>query len=274
LGSAHFNETAPEGQKELRTMCMFSANVSSVANTSIFARSSSDGRQFLVYSMQYQADSDLAMILPLPTPPSPPEDAVRFIDLSGYPHLFDDMNRGFIWHLTRSLAASAAPVGRPTLEVHEVGSFHASFVPHLRDFARLDRRFRLPDQVWEQMPQYSDYAFAVFKLQAGAKNVHPMAFEFPRRNPRELFFPTVHVHDGVVEAYAHFDHSLYWQTTQGRVDVPFSSAKPRHHSSVGPARQFMDIVRTQGIVDADTIIQIQLLNGMRINRDIVFHEEM
>ncbi len=65
-------------------MCIFSGIVSSVANTRMFARSLANGNQFLVYSMQYLADSDLAMILPLPTPVSPPKDVIRFIDLSGY----------------------------------------------------------------------------------------------------------------------------------------------------------------------------------------------
>lgn len=249
-------------------MCIFSALVSSVANTSIFARSSIGGRQFLVYSMQYEADSELAMILPLPTPPSPPEDAVRFIDLSGYPEFFDDMAEGFIWFREATFGVSLEPAGKSTLEVYEVGSFQASFVPHLRDFARLDSRFRLPDQAWEQMPQYNDYAFAVFKLQAGAKDIHPMAFEFPRRNPEELFFPTVHVHHGIVEANAQFDHSLYCQIPQGRVGWPSSSAVSLRIPSVEPARQFMNIAKTQGIVDADTRIQMQRIDGMDVNRDI------
>jgi hypothetical protein len=252
-------------------MCIFSAHVSYVANTSIFARSSSGGKQFLVYSMRYQADSELAMILPLPTPPSPPEDALRFIDLSGYPQFFDDMAAGLLPPLTRSAAAGAAFGSNPTLKVHEVGSFQASFVPHLRDFGRLDSRFRLPDQAWEQMPQYVDYAFAVFKLRAGEKKVHPMAFEFPRRNPQTLFFPTVHVHDGFVEAKAYFDHSLYFQTPRSRVNVPFSTTDDLRPK---PAGQFMDIARTQGVVDADTVIQNKRLKGMRVNRDIVVREAM
>lgn len=252
-------------------MCIFSARVLYVANTSIFARSSSGGKQFLVYSMRYQADSELAMILPLPTPPLSPEDAVRFIDLSGYPQFFDDMAKGFLPPLCRSAAASAAFDSKPILKVHEVGSFHASFVPHLRDFARLDSRFRLPDQAWEQMPQYGDHAFAVFTLRAGEKKVHPMAFEFQRRNPQTLFFPTVHVHDGFVEAKAYFDHSLYFQTPQSRVNVSFSKTddfRPK------PAKQFMDIAKTEGIVDADAVIQNKRLKGMRFNRDIVVKEEM
>jgi hypothetical protein len=182
------------------------------------------------------------------------------------------MNKGFITYLTRSSATRARPADMPTLKVHEVGSFEASFVPHLRDFARLDSRFRLPDQVWEQMPQYSDYAFAVFKLRAGAKNVHPMAFEFPRRNPQELFFPTVHVHHGIVNAYARFDHALYYQTPQERISGMFSSVGLSSDLSDGPARQFMNIAKTQGIVDADALIQIRRLHGRRVNRDIVVKE--
>jgi hypothetical protein len=271
LGGVYFAKTLSEGQREVQTMCIFSARVSYVANTSIFARSSIGGKQFLVYSMRYQADSELAMILPLPTPPLPPENSVRFIDLSGYPKFFDDMAEGFIPPLTRSAAASAAFNSKPTLKVHDVGSFQASFVPHLRDFARLDSRFRLPDQSWDQMPQYGDHAFAVFKLRAGEKKVHPMAFEFPRRNPQTLFFPTVHVHDGFVEAKAYFDHSLYYQASRSIVNVPFSKTDDLRPK---PAKQFMDIAKTQGIVDADTVIQNKRLKGMRVNRDIVVKEEM
>jgi hypothetical protein len=253
-------------------MCLFSASVSFVANTNIFARSLPSDKQFLVYSMRYQADSELAMILPLPTPASPPEDAVRFIDLSNYPRFFDDMADA-CWPRSRGRVRAAALDSQSTLKVHDVGSFHASFVPRLQDFARLDSRFRLPDQTWEQMPQYKDYAFAVFKLQAGAKNVHPMAFEFPKRDAQELFFPTVHVHNGIKEPTADFDHALYFQTPQIRVDVSSSAESPANISK-GPASQFMDIAKTQGIVDADAIIQVQMIRGMNINRDIVIKEAL
>jgi len=46
------------------------------------------------------------------------------------------------------------------------------------------------------LPIYEDFGFAVFKLRAGLKRIHSMALEFPRRDPKSLFFPTVHVHDG------------------------------------------------------------------------------
>src|SRR5262245_34353387 len=185
-------------------MCCFSRRVEKVANTSIFARASKDDRQYLVYSMTLSAKEDLAMILPIPTPKNTDEDAVKFISLKDYPAFFKDMARGFV-------PPGAALGGRgkkksdspePKLKVVEVGSFEASFVPGVRDFARLDERFRLPAGTWDDLPAYKEFGFAVFKLKSGEKEIHPMAFEFPRRNKKELFFPTVHIHDGKVHKSA------------------------------------------------------------------------
>jgi hypothetical protein len=56
--------------------------------------------------------------------------------------------------------------------------FEASFVPCVRDFARLDDRFWLPSAVWDALPAYADWGFAVFKLnkQATLRKVHPFSF--------------------------------------------------------------------------------------------------
>ena len=68
-------------------MCCFSGKVDVVADTNIFARASKDGRQFIVYSMRFKSDDDLAMILPIPTPKDSAEDAVKFINLEKYDDL-------------------------------------------------------------------------------------------------------------------------------------------------------------------------------------------
>jgi len=242
-------------------MCMFSADIVSVSSTKIFARSSNAGKQFLVYSMEYQANNELAMILPLPVPPSPADDAVSFIDLSNYPDFFDDMAKGF--PVTRSLSKGelSLDIGE-TLKVHDVGSFEASFVPTIADFIRLDKRFQLPDSIWSQLPHYKDYSFAVFRLKSGAKTIHPMAFEFPRRNSGELFFPTVHVHHGKVEERAEFDHALFCQSER-----QFSN-----WVSSMPVERFMKISETKGIIDSNMRIQMQPIIGLRKNEDIVLQE--
>lgn len=252
-------------------MCIFSTLVSSVADTKIFARSSTGEKQFLVYSMQYEAGSDLAMILPLPTPISPAEDAVRFVDLSNYSHFFLDLQKGFPQPQTRMATFSGPVLSKSILQVHDVGSFEASFVAHRTDFVRLDSRFRLPDNVWDQLPLYDDYAFAVFKLKAGARSVHPMAFEFPRRNVNELFFPTVHVHHGKVKHTAHFDHGLYCQADHPLVDWEFSSSTENIFEPLA-AKHFMDIARTQGIVAPEIFVQMKRIYGMYPNKDIVVLE--
>jgi hypothetical protein len=55
----------------------------------------------------------------------------------------------------------------------------------------------------------------VFQLRAGTHRIHPMALTFPTRDPRRLFFPTLHVHDGQFHARARFDHKLYFQRRTG-----------------------------------------------------------
>src|SRR5687768_722644 len=205
-------------------MCCFSQPVALVEDTKIFARSA-NGRQFLVYSMDYAAATDLAMVLPLPVPPNSPEDAVRFISLEQYPDFFGDMSRGFPPPpLPASLGLSRQAASAPKLKVHDVGNFEASFVPRVEDFDRLDKRFRIPRKVWHSLPEYLDYGFAVFKLKGAQtpfagilsklmrgtlartylkpRSVHPMAFEFPIRTSGLLFFPTVHVHNRKVRPLA------------------------------------------------------------------------
>lgn len=173
------------------------------------------GGQVLAYEMQFAAAEPVAMILPIPTPARSPDNAVSFISLERYPDLFEELYEVF-----------AYPDGRPrgfaapqalSLPVHTVGAFVASFVPSLADFTRLDPRFRLPPGTLDAVPGYADYGFVVFQLGAttGKTQVHPMAFEFPTRDPQRLFYPLVHVHDGVLHAEAHFDHALYAQGVIG-----------------------------------------------------------
>jgi hypothetical protein len=214
-------------------MCCFSLPVRMVSSTRIFARPLEGDRQLLVYGMTVEIAEDVAMILPIPVPADSPDDAVKFVDLSACPEFFEELDRLFPRHeAVAGFAPRAASFGapQPMLVVHDVGDFEASFVPTPMDFDRLDPRFRLPAEVWDRLPRYHDWGFCVFKLkmrkvqptgffgllkgkvESERRKVHPMAFEFPRRDASALFFPTVHVHDGEVHPTAEFDHDLYCQT--------------------------------------------------------------
>jgi hypothetical protein len=196
-------------------MCCFSQPVKEVSGTRIFARAV-DARQLLVYEMRLVAESEVAMVLPLPVPAASREDAVQFVDLSGCPRFFADLDALFPQPLSFGAPPPARAPQAKTLAVHRVGAFVASFVPSRADFARLDPRFRLPERVWDALPEYADWGFAVFALTPGDRpEYHPMALELPRRSTDRLFFPTVHVHDGAVHATARFDHELYCQVAQG-----------------------------------------------------------
>lgn len=250
-------------------MCIFSKEVESVSNTQIFARISGD-HQFLVYSMNYMANQELAMILPLPTPAFSEDNAVRFIDLSGYPDFFKDLNIGFGAGAPQTRSVSVR--NKSLLAVKDVGSFEASFVPSIADFNRLDPRFRISENEWDKLPQYSDYGFAVFKLKSGSFSVHPMALAFPGRDTTTLFFPTVHIHDGKVEPKAQFDHALYCQSlfhcqshssTKDWEVSAFYGDKDEYL----PASKFVEIDKTQGIVESGIPIQRCKIIGLKPNKD-------
>ena len=76
-------------------MCCFSQSVQYVQATNIFARSGADGRQWLVYSMEYEAKTDLSMVLPIPVKAGSGESAVEFIDLKEYEAFFSDLLKFF-----------------------------------------------------------------------------------------------------------------------------------------------------------------------------------
>jgi hypothetical protein len=146
-------------------MCIFSgeSNVT-VDGTRIFGRVEG-GEQFLVYQMSVGTSAETAMVLPLPIAPGHGEAAVRFIDLSTYPKFFEALELMFPQTLYL-LAHEPQGLGErsPTLVVHRVGDFEASYVPSIADFARLDKRFQLSSAIWDKLPAYRDYGFAVFKL--------------------------------------------------------------------------------------------------------------
>jgi len=245
-------------------MCCFSQPVIKVSNTCIFARMGSKGtNQLLAHSMHLEVSQKLAMILPIPVAKGTGENGVQFLNLEQYPHLFEDFAKGFPQPASRSLAgpfgaAPEAPQG--TLKVVGVGAFEASFVPTIADFSRLDERFRLPTEIWQGIPAYADFGFAVFKLKAGNERVHPMAFSFPTATPEKLFFPTLHIHDGQIHAKDEFDHTLYCQGT---------GLNPKYWvESATPANRFIKHGLAQWLVHPERHVYRLSLDGLLDNGDV------
>lgn len=242
-------------------MCCFTGKIESVKNTRIYARSHSDGTQFIVYAMSLKSESDTAMVLPIPVAAGSGAEAVKFVNLDQYKTFFDDMERGF--PSRQSYAADPfGPAGgarSAKLEVKRVGAYEASFVPKASDFERLDERFQLPIGTWEKLPGYKGFGFVVFKLRKGEHDVHPMAFSFPSATPDRLFFPTLHIHDGEVHEQAEFDHTLYCQGAGMRPN--------QWQESPGVAGQFMETAKTFGIVFGAHHVYRRPVKGMLANTD-------
>jgi hypothetical protein len=247
-------------------MCCFSGNVTFVRGTRIFARITEVGRQAIVYQMQFGAKQDLAMILPLPVAKGADEKAVKFIDLSGYGNFFGDLRSGFPFPkgVGRGSGGAVALAAGGLLEVKQVGSYEASFVPTVKDFERLDPRFRLPAETWSALPAYADHGFAVFKLRVGVQQEHPMAFTFPTRRPETLFFPTVHIHDGKVHPEEDFDHQLYCQVARTGL-----FAMTEWQESERLAAAFTKPEKSEQLIVGDAHVYRRALVGKLKNEDII-----
>jgi hypothetical protein len=227
-------------------MCCFAGHVSDVTGTNIFARIDGD-REYVVYEMTFTSNEETAMILPIPIAPGAAEGAVEFVALDDYPDFFRDLEAHFkrVWAETRLLGMGP----QVALKVDLVGAFEASFVPRIDLLDRLDVRFRINPQVWNQLPAYASFGFVVFKLRPGQHvNVHPMAFSFRTSDPTTLFFPTVHVHDGTVHQEAAFDHIFYTQNQPkpGRPS-PIAFWMP----SVQQASRYVRVRSAHGLVDGN-----------------------
>jgi hypothetical protein len=131
----------------------------------------------------------------------------------------------------------------------------------VKDFSRLDERFRLPTRTWDQLPEFQRFGFAVFKLKSGTRKYHPMAFKFERSDATKLFFPTVHIHDGKFHMTATFDHEVYCQ-------APNALNVLNWQESRGHAGQFANIALSKGILEPKEHCYKKVLKGRLANRDI------
>jgi len=256
-------------------MCCFSGKTE-VHGTRIFARMSGANAQLLAYQMEFSAKEPTAMILPLPVELPAGESSVRWISLKEYGAFFTDLSAGFPEpeppaQFGRSKSAvAAAPAA---IAVHEVGDFVASFVPSMADFSRLDTRFVLPKEVWNQVPEYKDYGFAVFQLKNLSGSPHPIAFEFRTRLQGSIFFPTVHIHDGTVHKDAHFDHVLYLQEPRFDTQVSGYKGPSETDPSTGHVRSrdktasFANVAASAGLLDGAALLHKKTLTGTLPNKD-------
>jgi len=188
-------------------MCMMTAPAE-VSDTSIYV--STDGaQQTVLYQMKMKAEKKIAMILPIPGV------LTSWVDTSKYPKFFEDLSSSFV----PASRGGGGPImlGSRALPVHKVGSYVATYVPTLDDFARVSPEFRLAPKL--NLAKYGydapGWSFAVFAFdpECGGPE-HAIGYRFQRGadfpDADALFVPTLHVHDGErADDVAHYDHHIY-----------------------------------------------------------------
>lgn len=181
-------------------MCIITGTVSRVAKTKIYVSADTKKqRQITIYSNEVNTPRENAMVLPVPHP-----ETVDLVDLSSYPELFGDCATCFrliptrSWGLTDSDSAGYLSVpNSQTLEVLDVGSYRASLVPSLNDFARLDTSvFQISPELIALLTKHyvSGFGFIVCQLKSGNHLYHPFAYTHALADNGKLFVPTRHFH--------------------------------------------------------------------------------
>lgn len=247
-------------------MGIFSTPVRVASTFNFFARANAD-HQFLACNFRYEADAPFTLFLPLPTPSDAPANAVRFINLSGYDEFFSDLRRGFP-NLTRdtgkqSFTDRLREKVRDWLDL-DTTQIEFAFFPNRTVLANMREHWPVSDAVWSDLEPYADCGLVGLKLEAGANRLPPIAFEFPRRNPDELTFPTAH--NLPPTAAAHLRHALYAQTAQRslqwRISINAEDERPIR------ARDFVKADRTLGLIEPDQPIVSRRLVGPAENVDV------
>lgn len=254
-------------------MSCFSQTMSQVGKTRIFARLTGKGTQLLVYQMEYESEKPAAIIIPLPIAVPGDESSVFFLDMKGYEGFFRDMHQGFpAIHLPNIPKGASGK----SLAVQKVGDFIASFVPTMDDFSKLDPQFVIPKETWAKVPAYADYGFAVFQLTELRGRPHPIALEFQTRMPDQVFYPTLHIHDGVVRKRIFYKHELYLQHAayDSRVGEYISGHYADNATgfvrSKNVAGSFCKCDETRGVVIPELLIHRIDVLGPLPNKDMVF----
>lgn len=179
-------------------MCLISTEIQKVSKTKILVAPNFDKtRQLTVYSNFVNNISDSnAMVLPVPLP-----NSVQFIDLRGYPNLFEDCAGCFYNpYRSKSLNFSTnsynARDDKP-LEVFNVGSYQVSLAKSLEQISRVDTRvFKLSSGLKQtlEMFYYQPYwGFIICKLAKGAESYHPLGYSHDIID-NKIYIPTRHYH--------------------------------------------------------------------------------
>ena len=250
-------------------MCIFSRSVIDVSKTKIFARKTGI-YQYIAYQMDFQLYDETAIILPIPCALNTPEDGIEFIDFKKHDKFFMHLYELFedSGERSRGVGPKSISLNMP-LTIHVVGDFEASFVPTLADFDRVDERFKLQPEIWQQLPQYKDYGFVVFKLRKDATTVHPMVFKFPSAM-NGLYFPTLHIHDGQIHKLEKFDHILYCQDGAGGADIAVPGSW--QFSKLDRNPYFRSNETCLGVLDrSNDSIFMRKVTGTQRNEDMVLY---
>jgi len=203
---------------------MFTSFVRQIGPTKFFARRVED-KQFLACEFNYASDGITGLVIPVPVANAGRDRSVRIIDLSTYRNFFDHLSRVFPREDPLTMKMLKVKT-QPILQyVNHIGPI--TYWPTLAEFnEKVDPRFRLAQEFWNQLSYYQDWGFVSVVLPDTADTFNrtfPFAFEFRTRLTDGMFIPTLELTNCHLSPATVFHHELYYQGKRRQLsDCPSS----------------------------------------------------
>lgn len=238
-------------------MCMTNGPAK-LSGTRILVIAGTNGQQLTVYQNSADTETKNAMILPVPT-----TRGLKLVDMTNYKDIFSKLSKYFP-NLSRSAYKGISLNSSDTLKVHKVGSYQASIVDSLDDFARIDSSFRLNLNVGEILKtHYPAFGFIVCQLVEGENDYEPFAYTHQIIDGK-VFTPTRHYHgEGPPETTSDWDHEIY---TVGCV-------APDARISSKTSYEISQLCNYTGVANHDTILSQIKISGVHTNYDAIFYQK-
>ncbi len=242
-------------------MAIFAPPIQKTWDARFFARMHQD-RQVLIFQLSLKAQTT-AVLLPLPTV-SLSRQAARFIDLSGYPGFFEDLDQ--LVQLPEPHQAAQglleAPEPAPSVRPEQT-----RFVPSVRDLKKVDPHFSLLQSLWAARPIYKDYGFAIIWVQPqGAARLGPIALEFQTRSTDTLYYPAMFAQAGSASSQVRYDHRFFGQRNEDQTHYGWSRSQTQAAQVLDRGRLLMS-AQTAHLIEPGDLVYWKDVRGDFPNQD-------
>lgn len=184
-------------------MCIFSGAVKDVSATCIVVGKTKNKNMRIIYTNQVACETGNIMILPVPT------EKIKLIEL---PKKYNDLGKSIIEGYKELIPKPKSKSKKEYAEIMSYGPYDVSITKNLEkvdwnSYGGLKKKKKFYELMNGKYPECS---FLIAKIKEKCEKNEskmPITYEFLSNKPK-FFLPTFHIHSGIPEEIADWDHII------------------------------------------------------------------